>query len=253
MPSAFLWRDPPSGAEMITLYHPGGYGGVMLTDAVVVPGLSHALIMAFNQDNQGPQNVSRACRLLLHFPHTTNTQTHKWRHTRTTRGRRPCLVRVVSAAFPTYYTHTYKHTYVNTPPDNQGPQNVSRACRSCGKRVPTHYTHKSHPQHARSPHTHARTHAYTHATYRSTHTRPHTHIHTHTNNRPSLTHVPRAEVLEIIAQVKLDFPGAEIRASTWDAFTSLLVPLAHTLPLVEQEMGDTWIYGAASGARPLDP
>lgn len=56
-----------------------------------------------------------------------------------------------------------------------------------------------------------------------------------------------AEVLAIIEQVKLEFPGATIHASTWDEFTSLLLPIADTLPLVEQEMGDTWIYGVASG------
>lgn len=47
--------------------------------------------------------------------------------------------------------------------------------------------------------------------------------------------------------MKEDFPGAVIRASTWDEFTSLLIPLADTLPLIEEEMGDTWIYGIASG------
>ena len=74
VPPAFVWRDqptindtatftstaaaadtvtvaPPSGEDMVVLWHPRGYGG--LGDYVTVPGLSHALAYDWRGDNQG--------------------------------------------------------------------------------------------------------------------------------------------------------------------------------------------------------
>ena len=54
VPRAFLWNDTASGASMPTLVHPYGYGGIEYEDAVIVPGLDHALVFAWRGDNQGP-------------------------------------------------------------------------------------------------------------------------------------------------------------------------------------------------------
>ena len=43
---------PPSGEEIIALWHPRGYGS--LGDFVTVPGLDQALAYDWRGDNQGP-------------------------------------------------------------------------------------------------------------------------------------------------------------------------------------------------------
>jgi hypothetical protein len=45
VPRAFVWRDELSGESVLAMWHPGGYGGIAYEDAVIVPGLSHALVM----------------------------------------------------------------------------------------------------------------------------------------------------------------------------------------------------------------
>eukprot|EP01116_Phalansterium_solitarium_P018609 TRINITY_DN499_c0_g1_i1.p1 TRINITY_DN499_c0_g1~~TRINITY_DN499_c0_g1_i1.p1 ORF type:complete len:799 (-),score=301.91 TRINITY_DN499_c0_g1_i1:735-3131(-) len=54
VPTAFVWRDQSSGAEVLAMWHPYGYGGYEISDAVIVPGLSHALVFDWNGDNAGP-------------------------------------------------------------------------------------------------------------------------------------------------------------------------------------------------------
>jgi len=54
VPRAFRWRDEPSGTEMLTLYHPHGYGGFDLPDAIILPGCEDAAILAWRGDNAGP-------------------------------------------------------------------------------------------------------------------------------------------------------------------------------------------------------
>ena len=77
VPPAFVWRDPPSGAEALVLWNDLGYGGETLTKAATssppakapdadtqfglkeatvlrLPGLSDALVYAWRGDNQGP-------------------------------------------------------------------------------------------------------------------------------------------------------------------------------------------------------
>jgi hypothetical protein len=54
---------------------------------------------------------------------------------------------------------------------------------------------------------------------------------------------------EVIAQYLLlsqKFAGAQIAASTLDAFARALLPFKEHLPVLTQEMGDTWIHGAAT-------
>jgi hypothetical protein len=53
VPPAFVWRDEASGAEVLALWHPFGYGGTGMADAVIIPGLSHALVFEWNGDNAG--------------------------------------------------------------------------------------------------------------------------------------------------------------------------------------------------------
>ena len=54
------------------------------------------------------------------------------------------------------------------------------------------------------------------------------------------------EVRHGYAQLRAQFPGAAVVASTLDAFAQALLPLQSTLPVLTQEIGDTWIHGAAS-------
>lgn len=58
VPPAFVWHDEASGAEVLALWHPFGYGGTGIADAVIVPGLSHALVFEWNGDNAGPPDVA---------------------------------------------------------------------------------------------------------------------------------------------------------------------------------------------------
>jgi len=54
------------------------------------------------------------------------------------------------------------------------------------------------------------------------------------------------EVKVVYRRLSEAFPGAEILASTLDGFAATLMPRAETFPLVESEIGDTWIHGIAS-------
>lgn len=44
VPRVFRWRDPISSEEVIAMWHARGYGGYGKSEAVVVPGFSHALV-----------------------------------------------------------------------------------------------------------------------------------------------------------------------------------------------------------------
>ena len=54
VPRAFVWRDKDSGISMPAMLHPGYYGGINVSDAVILPGLSHALVFDWRGDNLGP-------------------------------------------------------------------------------------------------------------------------------------------------------------------------------------------------------
>ena len=54
VPRACVWRDAASGAELPAFWHPGSYGGIGITDAVVLPGLAHAVVFDWRGDNAGP-------------------------------------------------------------------------------------------------------------------------------------------------------------------------------------------------------
>jgi hypothetical protein len=57
VPTAFDWHDPVSNTSVRALYVNGGYGGESVVPgyhvATVIPGLSHALVVAWRGDNAG--------------------------------------------------------------------------------------------------------------------------------------------------------------------------------------------------------
>jgi hypothetical protein len=55
-----------------------------------------------------------------------------------------------------------------------------------------------------------------------------------------------SQVMAIFAKAREGFPGATVRASTFDAFVRELKKHKKSLEVVEQEIGDTWIHGVAS-------
>ena len=56
-------------------------------------------------------------------------------------------------------------------------------------------------------------------------------------------------VAEIYANVRKAFPNADASASTLDRFAGALLPFRESLPVVTQEIGDSWIHGV--GTDPL--
>ena len=56
----------------------------------------------------------------------------------------------------------------------------------------------------------------------------------------------RAQIVEELARLRAEYPAYQVRASTLDAFAQELDSVRGSLPVVEQEIGDTWVYGTAS-------
>ncbi|KTD84717.1 DUF5054 domain-containing protein [Paenibacillus etheri] len=66
--------------------------------------------------------------------------------------------------------------------------------------------------------------------------------HTGDNNGPS-----SLEEIELLyQQLQSEYPGAEIVASTLDAFAEKMLECKHVLPVVSEEIGDSWIQGTAT-------
>ncbi|MBM7829465.1 hypothetical protein JOE59_000170 [Agromyces cerinus] len=57
---------------------------------------------------------------------------------------------------------------------------------------------------------------------------------------------PVEEVEALFAELQAAYPGAEVIASTLDAFSREAVASRASLPVLEQEIGDSWIHGIAS-------
>ena len=66
--------------------------------------------------------------------------------------------------------------------------------------------------------------------------------HTNDNHGPST----EEEVRALFEQLQQEYPGAEIVASTLDAFAEKLIVIKDQLPVVREEIGDSWIHGIAS-------
>lgn len=58
-------------------------------------------------------------------------------------------------------------------------------------------------------------------------------------------HTP-AEIAAIYARLRAQFPGAEVRASNLNEVAAAVSQVRDRLPVVTEEIGDTWIYGCAS-------
>eukprot|EP01147_Barroeca_monosierra_P009254 gene9254-1533_t len=62
VPRVFIWKDDMSNASMLTMYLTGGYGGIRNIPGVfvptVVPGSTHAMVVAWRGDNSGPPSAS---------------------------------------------------------------------------------------------------------------------------------------------------------------------------------------------------
>ncbi|KAF0110052.1 MAG: glycoside hydrolase family protein [Chloroflexi bacterium] len=54
------------------------------------------------------------------------------------------------------------------------------------------------------------------------------------------------QVLDVYREKRAIFPGANVFASTLDQFAKKLEKIRNLLPVVEQEIGDTWIHGIGS-------
>jgi len=54
------------------------------------------------------------------------------------------------------------------------------------------------------------------------------------------------QVLDVYLNVRKKFPASQVFASTLDAFAAKLSPIRASLPVVTQEIGDTWIHGVGS-------
>ncbi|WP_229106712.1 DUF5054 domain-containing protein [Paenibacillus sp. 1001270B_150601_E10] len=66
--------------------------------------------------------------------------------------------------------------------------------------------------------------------------------HTHDNHGPSTVEQIEAE----FAQLREAYPHAEIKASTLDEYAEKVWEIRDTLPVVEEEIGDSWIHGSAT-------
>lgn len=54
------------------------------------------------------------------------------------------------------------------------------------------------------------------------------------------------EIKNIYAELKARFPEARVSAATMTDIANAVAPFAHRLPVVTEEIGDTWIYGVPS-------
>jgi hypothetical protein len=54
------------------------------------------------------------------------------------------------------------------------------------------------------------------------------------------------EILDAYKTLQREFPRARIQASTFDNYVRDLMTVESKLPIVTQEVGDTWIHGSNS-------
>ena len=71
---AFVWRDVPSGEEIITMVNPYGYANMedgwlehWLNSTVTVPCSSHALALNWRHDNDGPAGLEEVLDIYAHL------------------------------------------------------------------------------------------------------------------------------------------------------------------------------------------
>ncbi|EGD76851.1 hypothetical protein PTSG_08199 [Salpingoeca rosetta] len=66
VPRVFLWKDEQTQTSMLTMYLTGGYGGFNKLPGVfvptVVPGSTHAMVVAWRGDNSGPASADEVIK-----------------------------------------------------------------------------------------------------------------------------------------------------------------------------------------------
>jgi hypothetical protein len=67
-------------------------------------------------------------------------------------------------------------------------------------------------------------------------------VHTNDNSGPP----SEAELDELYQRLGEKYPGAEINAGSLDEFAEAVRPFRKDLPVIEEEIGDTWIHGLSS-------
>lgn len=72
--------------------------------------------------------------------------------------------------------------------------------------------------------------------------------HSHDNMGP-----PKSvkEVEELFAKLEEEYPGYEIIPSSLDAFTHGILPFKDALPVIEEEIADSWIHGIAADPKKI--
>ena len=68
------------------------------------------------------------------------------------------------------------------------------------------------------------------------------------DNRPPQT---LEQVNLFYEQLRRDYPGADIKASSLDEFAKAVLPIKHTLPIITEEIGDTWIHGVGTDPQKI--
>lgn len=71
--------------------------------------------------------------------------------------------------------------------------------------------------------------------------------HTHDNSGPQ----SKEKILKVYEDLAVKYPGYEICASTMDNYVMALEQSKLNLPVVSEEIGDTWIHGIASDAKKM--
>jgi hypothetical protein len=83
VPRIFKWVDRPSNTSLVAMWHPGGYGGITVSDCVIVDGFSHALCPHFIGDNEGPPTAdvftNAVATVRAEFPNATLVSSHDLR------------------------------------------------------------------------------------------------------------------------------------------------------------------------------
>ena len=59
------------------------------------------------------------------------------------------------------------------------------------------------------------------------------------------------EILNYYEILRAEFPGAELIGSTFEQYIAALSKVKDQLPVVTNEIGDTWIQGIASDPRKM--
>lgn len=59
------------------------------------------------------------------------------------------------------------------------------------------------------------------------------------------------EYVKVFKQIESEFPGAQAVGSTFDDFITAVTPQLNNLPVIENEIADSWIHGCASDPRKL--